>query len=117
MSKAGSLQPDPTMIGDVVAPPFVRLQDPPVLFAMRAQRFRALTEGHALGPYLRFLAALSDCQHRLQNGLPEPDMPAEDARARAREHAMPPLDRSHFTADVALDGKARAVERRHGMLA
>jgi FdhE protein len=103
MSKADTLRPDPTMIGNIAEPPFVRLPDPSTLFASRAQRFRDLAEGHELAPYLRFLAALSDCQHRLQEGLPEPDMPAADARARAREHAMPPLDRGHFTADAALD--------------
>jgi FdhE protein len=103
MSKADTLRPDPTMIGNIAEPPFVRLPDPSTLFASRAQRFRDLAEGHELAPYLRFLAALSDCQHSLQVGLPEPDMPAADARARAREHAMPPLDRGHFTADAALD--------------
>jgi FdhE protein len=103
MSKAGTLQPDPTMIGDVAEPPFARLPDPSALFATRAERFTAVAAGHQLGPYLRFLAALSDCQHRLQEGLPAPDMPAADAVTRAREHAMPPLDRGHFTADAALD--------------
>jgi FdhE protein len=103
MSKAGTLQPDPTMIGDVAEPPFARLPEPSALFATRAERFRAVAEGHQLGPYLRFLAALSDGQHRLQEGLPEPDMPAADAVTRAREHGMPPLDRGRFTADAALD--------------
>jgi FdhE protein len=103
MSKADTLRPDPTMIGDIAQPPFARLPDPSTLFASRGQRFRALAEGHELAAYLRFLAALSDCQHRLQEGLPEPDMPAEEARTRARDHAMPPLDRGHFTADAALD--------------
>jgi len=104
MSKTtGSPRPDPTMIGNVVEPPFVRLPDPTTLFATRAERFLALAEGHQLGPYLRFLGHISECQHRLQDGLPEPDMPANDMRARARDHAMPPLDRSHFTADAALD--------------
>jgi FdhE protein len=103
MSKAGAPRPDPTVIGDVAAPPFVRLPDPSVLFSTRAARFRAVAEDHQLGPYLRFLAALSDCQDRAQGGLPEPDMPASDARARAREYGMPPLDRSRFVADGALD--------------
>jgi len=103
MSKAGSLRPDPTMIGNVVEPPFVRLPDPLVLFATRAARFRATAQHHDLGAYLHFLAALSDCQHRVQDGLPEPDMPASDARARAHDGGMPPLDRSRFTADAALD--------------
>jgi FdhE protein len=103
MSKAGALRPDPTMIGDIAEPPFARLPDPAALFATRSLRFRTLAENHMLGPYLMFLAALSECQHRLQNGLPEPDRPAGNAIARAREHAMPPLDRGKFTADAALD--------------
>jgi len=103
MSKAGTLQPDPTMIGDVAEPPFARLPDPIVLFSTRAERYLMLVEGHKLGPYLRFLGGLCGCQHRIQDGLPETDMPADDVRARAREHAMPPLDRSRFTADAALD--------------
>jgi FdhE protein len=104
MSKAGAPRPDPTVIGDVAAPPFARLPDASVVFSTRAARFRAVAEGHQLGPYLRFLAALSDCQGRVQDGPPpEPDMPGADARARAREHGMPPLDRSRFTADAALD--------------
>lgn len=101
MSKAGDIRPDPTMIGNVVEPPFVRLADPESLFAQRAARFLTLAEGHKLGPYMRFLGALSACQHRLQEGLAEPEMPAPDAVARAREHAMPPIDRSRFTVDAA----------------
>jgi FdhE protein len=103
MSKAGSPRHDPIPIGEIAAPPFVRLPDPLTLFATRSLRFRTLAEGHQLGPYLLFLAAISECQHRIQKDLPEPDLPADDTRARAREHAMPPLDRTRFTADAALD--------------
>ena len=103
MSKAGAAGHDPIPIGDIAAPPFVRLPDPPTLFATRSLRFRTLAEGHQLAPYLLFLAAISECQHRIQKDLPEPDLPADDARARAHEHAMPPLDRTRFTADAALD--------------
>jgi FdhE protein len=103
MSKAGAPRHDPIPIGEIAAPPFVRLPDPLTLFATRSLRFRTLAEGHQLGPYLLFLAAISECQHRIQKDLPEPDLPADDARARAREHAMPPLDRTRFTADAALD--------------
>jgi FdhE protein len=103
MSKAGTPRHDPIPIGEIAAPPFVRLPDPLTLFATRSLRFRMLAEGHQLGPYLLFLAALSECQHRIQKDLPEPDLPAADARERAREHAMPPLDRNRFTADAALD--------------
>src|ERR1700693_1185870 len=103
MSKVGATGDKPTPIGQIAAPPFVRPPDPLTLFATRSLRFRTLAEGHQLGPYLLFLAAISECQHRIQKDLPEPDLPAEDARARAREHAMPPLDRTRFTADTALD--------------
>ncbi len=103
MGKAGAPRHDPIPIGEIAAPPFVRLPDPLTVFATRSLRFRTLAEGHQLGPYLLFLAAISECQHRIQKDLPEPDLPADDARARAREHAMPPLDRTRFTADAALD--------------
>jgi FdhE protein len=103
MSKAGVPRHDPIPIGEIAAPPFARLPDPLTLFAARSLRFRTLAESHQLGPYLLFLAALSECQHRIQKDLPEPDPPAAEARARAHEHAMPPLDRSRFTANAALD--------------
>jgi FdhE protein len=103
MSKAGELRPDPTMIGNVAEPPFVRLPDPTTLFSIRAERFKALSVVNELGPYLKFLGDLCDCQHRVQARLREPDMPAADVLARARQHSMPPLDRSHFTADAACD--------------
>jgi len=103
MSKAGAPRHDPIPIGEIAAPPFARLPDPAALFAKRSLRLRALTEGHQLGPYLLFLAAISECQHRVQRDLPEPDLPADEVRARAHQHGMPPLDRARFTADAALD--------------
>jgi FdhE protein len=114
MSKIGAPRRDPIPIGEIAAPPFARLPNPLTLFAARSLRFRSLADGHQLGPYMLFLAALSECQHRIQKDLPEPDLPSDDARARAREHAMPPLDRSHFTADAALDA---TMERLFGLAA
>jgi FdhE protein len=103
MSKAGDIRPDPTMIGNIAEPPFVRLPDASSVFAMRAQRFATLAIGHELGPYLNFLAALSRVQHHVQARLPEPAMPSAAARARSREAGMPPLDRGHAVADPVLD--------------
>lgn len=99
----GAPRHDPVPIGQIAEPPFVRLPDPTTLFALRAHRFHSLATEHQLGPYLNFLGQLSGIQHNLQDGLPEPDMPADEVLARAREHAMPPLDRTRFTADEAYD--------------
>jgi len=98
-----SIEPDPSVIGNIAKPPFVRLPDPARLFADRAARFRALATGHQLEAYLRLLAGISQVQSDIQHGLPEPDMPDEATIARAAEHKFPPLDRSTFNADKAFD--------------
>lgn len=103
MSSQGAPRHEPIPIGEIAEPPFVRLPDTSTIFADRAQRFRALAEGHQLAPYLHFLAGIGEIQHRLQDGLAAPDMPAAEMLARAREHGMPPLDRGRFTVDMALD--------------
>jgi FdhE protein len=103
MTQVGSRGHDPIPIGEVAAPAFARLPAPQVLFAQRAARFRKLPQSHELKPYLFLLGDLSAVQHAIQDGLPETEGPAADAIARAREHGMPPLDRSRFTADVACD--------------
>jgi FdhE protein len=90
-------------IGDMASPSFVRLPDPLALFTLRAGRLRALSGGHRLAPYLAFLAALADAQHAVQDGLVEPEMPSPEARERAREFAMPPLDRSRSPVEPAAD--------------
>src|SRR5262245_49509074 len=103
MSSIGDIQPDPSIIGTVAKPPFVQLPDPARLLAKRAERFRAVAPGHQLEAYLRFLADLTEAQIRILPELPAPDMPAADVVARAKEHAMPPLDRNSFKADAAFD--------------
>ncbi|MGE3147493.1 formate dehydrogenase accessory protein FdhE [Pseudorhodoplanes sp.] len=99
----GALEPDPSVIGNAVKPPFVRLPDPLRIFVDRALRLRALASGHQLEAYLRFLADLSELQYRIQDGLPEPDMPGPDIVEQGRKHKMPPLGRNRMTADAALD--------------
>jgi FdhE protein len=103
MSKVGTPQHDAVPIGEVAEPPFARLPDPSTLFQARAERFQALAAQHELAPFLGFLAGISSCQHQLQDGLPDIDLPADEDRERAREHAMPPLDRGRFTADASFD--------------
>jgi FdhE protein len=102
MSESGSAR-SPIPMGEVANPPFVRLPEPQTHFRIRAQRFAVLSQGHDLEPYLRFMAELAEAQHRVQDGLPQPDMPAAEAIERAREYGMPPLDRNRFTADAAFD--------------
>ena len=103
MTQIGAPRHDPIPIGDVAAPPFARLPDPAALFGQRAERFRVLAHGHELAPYLLFLADLSAAQHAVQDGLPAVELLDPEALARAREFAMPPLDRSRFTSDAACD--------------
>ncbi|MBI5261858.1 MAG: formate dehydrogenase accessory protein FdhE [Bradyrhizobium sp.] len=103
MSKTGVPLHNPVPIGNVAKPAFAVLPDPASVFLHRASRFRALSATHQLGPYLGFLAGLSEVQHRLQDGLPEPEVPPLDVRERARHFNMPPVDRSRFVADPAFD--------------
>jgi FdhE protein len=60
-------------VADVLAPPFVRLPDPAVLFHRRAGRFRALAVEHELGPYLRFLGDIAEAQARTVDALADRD--------------------------------------------
>jgi len=103
MSRVDTTQPDPSAIGRVPIPPFARLPDPQALFATRADRFRALAEGHELAPYLQFLAEMCDAQAAIQQGLPEPDAIDPEALARAVEHKMPRIDRNQFSPDAAFE--------------
>ena len=102
MSEIGAPRHDPVPIGDIATPPFARLPDPTTLFAKRRAP-ACFGAGFHLGPYLRFLAELADIQHSIQDGLAAPDVPPEDARARAREFGMPPLDRTRFVIEPVFE--------------
>src|SRR5215813_6856629 len=101
MSDVGATRHAAIPIGDTAAPPFARRPDPSTLFMQRSLRLRA--RDHQLGLYLGFLADLAAVQHGIQDGLPAVEPPAPDVLARAREHAMPPLDRGGFTPDAACE--------------
>lgn len=103
MSKGGAPRHDPVPIGEVVAPPFVRLPDPAILFSARAERFRAVAHGHQLAPYLIFLADLSDVQQDIVAGLPHVEMPDAATLERSRLGAMPPLDRTRLPSMAAFE--------------
>ncbi len=103
MNNAGGHRLDPVVIGEITEPPFARVPDVSRLFRDRAERFRELSAQHELAPFLEFLSGISSCQHTLQDGLENADLPNEDELSRAREFGMPPLDRSRFTVNSAFD--------------
>ncbi len=97
----GAILPDPSMIGGIAQPPLVQLPDPVALFDTRAQRFAHLAEGSPLAPYLTFLAGLCGVQRDIQAHLPPVEPVPAEALQRARDFAMPPLDRGNFVPDLA----------------
>jgi FdhE protein len=103
MSDIGAPRHDAVPIGEIATPQFAVLPNPTTLFANRAERLRNLAQVSDLGPYLRFLAGIADAQNAIQQGLPAPDVPPEDARERARQFNMPPLDRSRFVIEPVFD--------------
>lgn len=96
MPDTRSDQPDPTMTGGIQKASFVLLPDPKSIFSRRARRFRAIALSHHVGAYLEFLAAISDAQGAILADLSPPELPSSDVLARARQFAMPPLDRVGF---------------------
>lgn len=71
-------------------PPFIQLP-PRNLFALRAARLEKHADGHALGAYLKLLAALCRAQQQVLDAPPE--MPALDAHRieQSLTHDLPPL--------------------------
>jgi FdhE protein len=61
------------------------------VFAERSERLEALAPGHALGPFLRFAAALCSAQTRVLRTLPDLPLPDLATLAHCREHGLPPL--------------------------
>jgi FdhE protein len=70
--------------------PRIRLPDPRRLFADRAKRLRQLSERHAIGDYLRLLAALSEAQQRALDARLGEALPAqlEQQVGQAGRHGM-----------------------------
>jgi FdhE protein len=96
-------------IGEVAAPPFVRLPVPEVIFAERAARLRALLPGHALADALAFFAAIVEAQHVVQGALQLPEPSSSAAVAQALEHGMPPLNRYTWSPDQGFRAIARGL--------
>lgn len=112
MAGPAAIEPTPIDIGVTADAAFAVTPDPRTLFETRAARFRALAPGHPLEDYLGFLAELTQVQHDIQDGLPEPKLPAPDALERAFAFGMPPIDRVRFEIDEAAGATlARLLDR------
>ena len=82
--------------------PRIRLPDPASIFSRRAARLRKLSEGHAVGDYLRLMAALADAQQRALDALMGDGLAADSGDERLRmagEHGMPPLQADGWPLD------------------
>jgi FdhE protein len=101
MAGEKDLVPDPTVIGEISAPPFVQLPDPGVLFAERAGRLRLLGSVSPLKPYLEFIADLSEAQSDIAAGLGPATVAQDDERGR--EFGMPAIDRADAISEPALN--------------
>ena len=80
-------------------PPLVIAPAAATIFATRAQRFDQLANGHSLGDWLRFLAAITRAQHDALQALPATPLPDAAQLAQAREHRMPPLPAQSWPRD------------------
>src|SRR5579859_4018836 len=77
--------------GGVKAPDPLVLPDPATRFARSAARLEALSAGHPVADWLRFMAQLAEAQHVAATTLGPLAGPDEAAVLQAVEARMPPL--------------------------
>lgn len=102
--------------GQIEAPagqiPFLGLPDAKTLFARRAERFLALSQGHSMEGLLALLGNLALAQQRLLDAFPPVALPSLGHLAMAHEHGMPPLSVHTWQRDpVWREGLAFLVRR------
>jgi FdhE protein len=75
--------------------PRTRLADRTNVFALRAQRLRALARGNSVGDYLQLMAAVCEAQQIALGNCADAATPELEAAsggiARSRQHGLPPL--------------------------
>lgn len=111
MSLKGRVVPDPVDIGQIAAPPFVRLPDIATHFARRAARLDALASGNPLEPFLRFVAEIARAQHKAAGELPAGTLPGDDHIAFCKAHGFALIERLTWARDASFVAGARAVAR------
>ena len=77
--------------GGVTAPEPLILPDPRARFAATSARLRALSDGHPMEGWLRFMAGLARAQHEAVAGLDSLPAPALAGVRQAVEARLPPL--------------------------
>ena len=102
MSEVGAPNQGLMNIGEEAKPPFAVLPDPSTLFLARSRRLAALAPGHELAPYLSFLSGLTLAQHEAAQAGSQPVLPPFQRIGQALEHGMPPLSRTQFEPDEAI---------------
>lgn len=80
------------ILGEIAESDPVRLPNLTTIFSRRAERLRALAEGHELEGFLRMIAALVAAQHEALAGLPPGSLPGSAEIAKARLARRAPLD-------------------------
>ncbi|MBI1777056.1 MAG: formate dehydrogenase accessory protein FdhE [Proteobacteria bacterium] len=86
-------------IGNVADAPFARLPNLQRLFQRRASRLKHLAEGHALRPFLLFMAEIAQAQHEAVQAMPPGTLPLAGDLDLLREHRTAPLDRMTWRRD------------------
>ena len=80
------------MLGEVAQSEPVRLPDLATVFSRRAERLRALADGHELEAFLKMIAALVAAQHDALQDLPPGSLPGAAEIAKAKLVHRTPLD-------------------------
>lgn len=100
MSTTAILQP-----GEIEPPvgeiPFLYIPARDSVFRARAERLRALAQGHVMQAFLLFMADLTDAQHAALATLAQVALPSAAQTALCREHGMPPLSVQSWPRDAA----------------
>jgi FdhE protein len=88
-------------LGEIADSEPIRLPDLATLFERRAERLRALGDGHELAGFLRMIAALASAQQAALAGLPPGTLPGGHEILKARRVGQAPLDPAIWQRDAS----------------
>jgi FdhE protein len=88
-------------LGDVAESEALRLPDLTTVFARRAERLKALADGHELADFLRMIGTLTAAQHTALDGLPAGALPGSREVIEAVSEARAPIDPSGWKRDAS----------------